>query len=109
VYDVSTERSYRIDFVYMSWIKKLNVGADTAPTDAPAPAPTFGQTPWHPTHRHKKGGGYRLLGYGVAEADRSTVAIYDDIDGTVWVRSADEFNDPARFAPVVLVGNPPEI
>ena len=87
----------------MSWIKKLIVRAEAAPTAPPAPTPTFGQTPWHPTHRHKKGGGYRLLGYGVAEADRSPVAIYDDQAGTVWVRDADEFNDPTRFAPVVLI------
>ena len=87
----------------MSWLKKLMVGAADAPTPPPAPAHPFGQTPWHPTHRHKKGGGYRLLGYGVLEADRSPVAIYDDIDGTVWVRDADEFNEIDRFSPVVLV------
>ncbi len=87
----------------MSWLKKLMVGAADAPKPPPAPAPLFGQTPWHPTHRHKKGGGYRLLGYGVLEADRSPVAIYDDIDGTVWVRDADEFDEIDRFSPVVLV------
>ena len=87
----------------MNWIKKLIVGAPDAPATPPAPVPEFGKLQWHPTHRHKKGGGYRLLGYGTLEADRSPVAIYDDKDGTVWVRSADEFNDPDRFAPITLV------
>ncbi|MEP5758363.1 MAG: DUF1653 domain-containing protein [Litoreibacter sp.] len=52
---------------------------------------------WVPTHRHKKGGLYRVLGRGVYEADRSDVVIYDDVDGTVWVRSTDEFED-GRFS-----------
>ena len=51
---------------------------------------------WVPTHRHKKGGLYRLIGYGTNEADRATVAIYDDATGAVWVRNAAEFND-GRF------------
>ncbi|SLN58097.1 hypothetical protein [Pseudooctadecabacter jejudonensis] len=87
----------------MSWLKTW-LGRDISPPTphAQPPAPPFGQTPWHPTHRHKKGGGYRLLGYGVLEADRSRVAIYDDADGTVWVRSADEFED-GRFSPITLV------
>ena len=55
-----------------------------------------GNALWAPTHRHKKGGHYRLLGYGTNEADRTSVAIYDDITGAVWVRSAAEFND-GRF------------
>lgn len=60
---------------------------------APKPAPMQG---WAPTHRHKKGGLYRLIGYGIAEADRSPVAIYDDAEGTIWVRAKDEFKD-GRF------------
>lgn len=87
----------------MRWLNKLLGGAEAAPPTPPAPTPVFGQTQWHPTHRHKKGDGYRLLGYGVLEADRSPVAIYDDKDGTVWVRDADEFNQTDRFAPVRLV------
>ena len=51
---------------------------------------------WTPTHRHQKGGIYRLVCFGTNEADRSTVAIYDDPTGVVWVRSALEFND-GRF------------
>jgi len=52
---------------------------------------------FNPTHRHKKGGLYRVLGHGILEADRSDVTIYDDAGGTIWVRSTTEFND-GRFA-----------
>lgn len=51
---------------------------------------------WRPTHRHRKGGLYRFLAVGQAEADRSAVAIYDDADGTIWVRDLAEFSD-GRF------------
>ncbi len=54
---------------------------------------------WHPTHRHRKGGLYRVVGPAIFEADRSDVVIYDDADGTVWVRSAQEFHD-GRFTPL---------
>lgn len=55
--------------------------------------------PWVATHRHKKGGLYRMVGPAILEADRSDVVIYDDADGTVWVRSTDEFHD-GRFTPL---------
>ena len=83
------------------WKRFLSGAAVPTPAAPPAPPP-FGTLAWHPTHRHHKGGGYRLLGYGVNEADRTRVAIYDDAEGTVWVRSAEEFND-GRFTPVTLV------
>lgn len=51
---------------------------------------------WKPTHRHRKGGLYRFLAVGCYEADRSSVAIYDDAEGTVWVRAMSEFSD-GRF------------
>ena len=54
---------------------------------------------FQPTHRHRKGGLYRLLARGVFEPDRSPVAIYDDADGTIWVRPLVEFED-GRFTPV---------
>ena len=60
------------------------------------PAPVAG---WAPTHRHRKGGLYRLLGHGVDEATRGPVAIYDDAEGTTWVRSLVEFED-GRFTPL---------
>lgn len=54
---------------------------------------------WAPTHRHRKGGLYRVLGQGVLEADRSAVVLYDDAQGTIWVRDAVEFED-GRFVPL---------
>ena len=51
---------------------------------------------WRPTHRHRKGGLYRLLGEAVLEADRSAVVLYDDAEGTVWVRDKAGFED-GRF------------
>lgn len=52
---------------------------------------------WKPTHRHRKGGLYRVVASGVWEADRSPVVIYDDEEGQVWVRPTEEFED-GRFA-----------
>lgn len=66
-----------------------------APSTRTGPAPAD----WAPTHRHRKGGLYRLIGHGIAEATRSPVAIYDDEEGTIWVRDADEFAD-GRFTPL---------
>ena len=54
---------------------------------------------WTPTHQHKKGGLYRRLTEAVYEPDRSDVVIYDDADGTVWVRPKPEFED-GRFTPL---------
>lgn len=54
---------------------------------------------WRPTHRHRKGGDYRVIGQAILEADRSDVVVYDDRDGNVWVRSQTEFHD-GRFIPI---------
>ena len=54
---------------------------------------------WVPTHRHRKGGLYRIMGHGTLESDRSAVTIYDDTDGQVWVRPTQEFED-GRFEPL---------
>lgn len=51
---------------------------------------------WQPTHRHRKGGLYRVLMRGTREADLAPVVIYDDAEGRVWVRPAAEFDD-GRF------------
>lgn len=51
---------------------------------------------WQPTHRHKKGGLYRVLGDAIWEPDRTPAVIYDDAEGTVWVRPKAEFDD-GRF------------
>ncbi len=40
-----------------------------------------------------------MVTHGVLEADRSEVVIYDDAEGTTWVRSAEEFHD-GRFTPL---------
>lgn len=53
---------------------------------------------WKPTHRHRKGGRYRVLARGKMEADLRTVVVYDDPEGNVWVRPESEFDD-GRFTP----------
>ena len=73
--------------------------ATPAPDPQTPPPSPLARAGWRATHRHAKGGLYRLLCYGVAEADRSPVAIYDDAVGTVWVRAAAEFDD-GRFTPL---------
>ncbi|GFE51554.1 hypothetical protein So717_33070 [Roseobacter cerasinus] len=54
---------------------------------------------WAPTHRHRKGGLYRVLAHGVLEADRSDAVIYDDAEGVIWIRARAEFED-GRFTPL---------
>ena len=75
------------------------------PLRRPAPPPAPGGGDWVPTHRHRKGRAYRLLAYGTLESDRSAVAIYDDDDGAVWVRSRAEFED-GRFTPLAAGDRP---
>jgi hypothetical protein len=77
------------------WAKRVS------PAEQPSAA-------WRPTHRHRSGGYYRLLTLGIYEADRSSVAIYDDATGTVWVRPAAEFND-GRFTPVLNGPTQPKV
>lgn len=55
--------------------------------------------PWTPTHRHRKGGLYRLIGVGVWEPDGSPAVIYDDAEGHLWVRPKSVFED-GRFTAV---------
>ena len=57
---------------------------------------TKGAASWAPTHQHRKGGMYRVICHGFLESDRSDVVIYDDADGTTWVRAVAEFED-GRF------------
>lgn len=54
---------------------------------------------WQPTHRHRKGGLYRVIGEAIWEPDRTTVVIYDDAEGQVWVRPKTSFED-GRFTPL---------
>ena len=75
------------------WHKLTGQGRVTAPPLQPGLMPA---SDWAPTHRHRKGGLYRVLGHGTWEADRSPAVIYDDADGTVWIRPTAEFED-GRF------------
>ena len=59
---------------------------------------------WNPTHRHRKGGFYRILGDGILEADGRFMTIYDDAEGTTWIRSTAEFDD-GRFEPCQSKGD----
>lgn len=53
------------------------------------------------THRHKRGGLYRLIARGRIEATLEPCAIYEGVGtGLVWVRPEAEFED-GRFAPLV--------
>ncbi len=65
-------------------------------TVIPEPITTPRATEWTATHRHRKGNLYRVLMHGVLETNRQPVIIYDDADGTIWVRPTAEFED-GRF------------
>ena len=58
-----------------------------------------GSLPWRATHRHRKGGEYRVIGFGTLEADRSEAVIYDDCHGQIWIRARNEFYD-GRFVAI---------
>lgn len=73
----------------ITWIAKL-LNRPVGPSQTGA---------WVPTHRHKKGGVYRVVMEAILEADRSDVVVYDDAQGTVWVRSKAEFYD-GRFTKI---------
>lgn len=58
---------------------------------------------WRPTHRHRKGGRYRLLtDNALIEATMQPAVVYEAVDGQWWVRPSSEFFD-GRFTPL-----PPE-
>lgn len=60
-----------------------------------------------PTHRHSKGGVYRVIGRALLEQDLSDVILYLDMEeGILWVRRADQFLD-GRFTPLVEEWEPP--
>lgn len=48
---------------------------------------------WRPTHRHYKGGLYRVVARGKIEADLSPVVIYDNKQGETWVRPVRDFEE----------------
>lgn len=51
---------------------------------------------WRPTHRHRKGGLYRVVTTALIEATLELAVVYDSSDGHVWVRPYKEFHD-GRF------------
>lgn len=61
------------------------------------------------THRHKKGGLYRLIARGRIEATLEPCAIYEGVGtGLVWVRPEAEFED-GRFTSLVPEERLPEL
>jgi hypothetical protein len=67
-----------------------------SPTREKGPGMT--PTPFRPTHRHRKGGLYELLGYGRHTETGDALAVYRSDDGTLWVRPREMFDD-GRFTP----------
>ena len=59
---------------------------------------------WQPTHRHRKGGEYRVVRRGRLEWNLEPVVIYESKDGTTWIRPEAEFND-GRFT---VLSSPPQ-
>ncbi|RWX72522.1 DUF1653 domain-containing protein [Mesorhizobium sp. M2A.F.Ca.ET.039.01.1.1] len=55
---------------------------------------------WRPTHRHYKGGYYRVLMTGRFEENLSEAIVYDNEAGEVWIRRTENFNTPGRFTPL---------
>lgn len=50
------------------------------------------QSPEHPTHRHYKGGLYKLISTKVRrEGDAARMVLYEDEKGQLWVRPYEEF------------------
>lgn len=57
---------------------------------------------WQATHRHVKTGGlYKEILRAIDEPTLEMAVIYMGEDGVVWVRSAAQFDDPARFEPLI--------
>ncbi len=101
MYDIPAQRRNRIGIIYMrltALLLSLLKGDARAPTRAGGSLliSERGGIPWTASHRHKKGNLYRVLAPAILESDRSEVVIYDDEEGTIWVRSKAEFYD-GRF------------
>jgi hypothetical protein len=70
--------------------------------------PANGEPPvkaWQPTHRHYKGGLYRVLFDAIHTETEEPMTVYQTPDGRNWVRPAAMFNDTLpdgrrRFAPI---------
>lgn len=60
---------------------------------------------WQPTHRHYKGGLYRVLFEAIHTETEESMTVYQTPDGRNWVRPAAMFNDTLpdgrrRFTPI---------
>lgn len=98
MYHLSPERRYRVGPVRMTLWQRFRWRRSKPCQGAAGLIP--GSQPWRATHRHHKGGEYRVLAHGVLEADRSEAVIYDDQEGQIWVRSKSEFYD-GRFMKIL--------
>lgn len=59
---------------------------------------------FRPTHLHKKGRYYQVMGEGIDEATATPVIIYKNDMGITWVRPSEEFYD-GRFTPIEEIKN----
>jgi hypothetical protein len=66
------------------------------------------ETAFRPTHRHRKGGEYELLGYGRHTETEEETAVYRDVWGRLWVRPRSMFDD-GRFTPLSGLAPTPEV
>lgn len=55
---------------------------------------------WRPTHRHYKGGEYRVICEAKHTERQGMLIIYEDEFGNIWARPSLLFNYPGRFVPV---------
>lgn len=90
VHNLSPQRDHRVYTVGMINLFRRRAADRPQHHDVPS------RPGWAPTHQHRKGGYYRVVGHAILEADRSPVTLYDDAEGTTWVRATEEFED-GRF------------
>lgn len=70
-------------------------------------------SPWQPTHRHYKGGLYRVLGQAIHSETEERMTVYQTEDGRWWVRPSAMFDETvtvdgksmARFRPLTEAAN----
>lgn len=59
---------------------------------------------FRPTHLHKKGRYYQVIGEGIIEESCTPAVIYKNDAGMTWIRPAKEFYD-GRFTPIEEIEN----
>ena len=60
---------------------------------------------WLPTHIHKKGGLYKLIGFGNHTETNQRFAVYEDAKGKLWIRPVEMFKEPGRYTPIQELRN----